>query len=270
MVETRGRNDNCYSVVAVHKLIHVHAHEAQLYNRTCMCVVPTLQTVLTELRSDYSEVHAWTDSMTVGQWINQPSYKLKTFVANRVGEIQRISQEFSVAWHHCPGQSNPADIISRGASIQRMKDSDWLNGPEWLLDKDVWPAEPTIKTIDIPEVRVQAVLATPEQEKWWIRLSKWSRTLGLVRRILSWRYKAYTGFEAEKRAEQVLFRIIQQECFPLEHTSLLANRKVHRDSRLLQFRPYIDEHGLVLTPLPEWRCPRLFHLIEFHNKDHFR
>ena len=38
---------------------------------------------------------------------------------------------------HVEGIENPADIIARGTSIQSLKESGWLSGPEWLLTDEV-------------------------------------------------------------------------------------------------------------------------------------
>ncbi|CAK9829577.1 hypothetical protein ANTRET_LOCUS6888 [Anthophora retusa] len=55
----------------------------------------------------------WCDSTIVLAWISSPSKQWKTFVANRVAEIQRLSQG---KWSHVASSENPADIISRGIS----------------------------------------------------------------------------------------------------------------------------------------------------------
>ena len=183
--------------------------------------------------------------MTVRHWINQPSYRWKTFVANRVSEIQQISKDESVVWHHCPGQDNPADIVSRGATVKELKDRMWLHGPQWLTRTDLWPAEHLTSTGTVEEVRVQAVLATPDEQKWWTRLSRWTRVVGMVARILSWKYRYEMKRKIRQRAEQIIFKIIQRECFPQELTSLMANQRVQRDSRLLQFRPCVDDDGII-------------------------
>ena len=52
----------------------------------------------------------WTDSMIVLAWDASPD-RWKTFVANRVAEIQSLSRG---DWNHVPSEENPADILSRG------------------------------------------------------------------------------------------------------------------------------------------------------------
>lgn len=54
-------------------------------------------------------------------------------MANRVQDIQeRISPE---NWHYCPGEENPADLVTRGTSVQQLINSQhWWHGPSWLLE----------------------------------------------------------------------------------------------------------------------------------------
>ena len=80
---------------------------------------------------DNEETYCWTDSQIVLYWIKSIPSKWKTFVANRVSEIQTLTSPKS--WFHCPGKSNPADILSRGVlGEQLLSHKMWLNGPEWL------------------------------------------------------------------------------------------------------------------------------------------
>jgi len=49
---------------------------------------------------DPKQVYYWTDSMNVLYWINTPANRLKTFVSNRIGQIQSHSD--SKQWRHVP------------------------------------------------------------------------------------------------------------------------------------------------------------------------
>ncbi|XP_023810653.1 uncharacterized protein LOC105357885 [Oryzias latipes] len=78
------------------------------------------------------------DSQTVLGAIQRESYGYQTF-ANRVGEIQSSTNVDD--WWWIPGQTNIADIITRGASPELLtEDSEWQSGPKFLkLPTDEWP-----------------------------------------------------------------------------------------------------------------------------------
>lgn len=66
--------------------------------------------------------------------------KWKTFVANRVTEIQcHVDPE---KWNLVSTKDNPTDIISRGVELQKLKESEpWWQGPPWLITKEDWPVQ---------------------------------------------------------------------------------------------------------------------------------
>lgn len=80
----------------------------------------------------------WTDSSAALSW-TKCNKDLPGFVRNRVRIIHENTTD--VVLKHIPGNLNPADIGSRGASIQELLDStSWWNGPNFLTDDDdSWP-----------------------------------------------------------------------------------------------------------------------------------
>ena len=67
-------------------------------------------TVRRVLRVDIERICLWIES-TIVHWINRSPYTLQTFVANRVAEIQRLTN--GAEWRHIE-TLDPADLISRG------------------------------------------------------------------------------------------------------------------------------------------------------------
>jgi len=73
----------------------------------------------------------WMDSMDLIYWIQGHSRRLKLFVANRVGEIQRKSD--LAHWRHVPGEQNPANDATRGLDLKNVSaESRWFQGPVFL------------------------------------------------------------------------------------------------------------------------------------------
>ncbi|CAG2208607.1 unnamed protein product [Mytilus edulis] len=81
----------------------------------------------------------WSDSMNVLYWIRGRSREYKPFVANRIGEIHTSSHPKQ--WRHVPTKVNPADLVSRGRTVEQLQsDVIWWNGPEFLQDEEPqWP-----------------------------------------------------------------------------------------------------------------------------------
>ena len=83
------------------------------------------------------DVHAWTDSTIVLNWLVSSSRQFKTYVGNRVSHI--VDLVGPDHWHHVSGTDNPAYCTSWG-----LYPSDLLNhqGPEWLLlGTSEWPQQ---------------------------------------------------------------------------------------------------------------------------------
>ena len=59
-----------------------------------------MEYVGTAFRMHVYEIHAWSDSQVVLNWIRKPSNHWKVFVVNRVQDIQR--QVTPEKWHNCP------------------------------------------------------------------------------------------------------------------------------------------------------------------------
>ncbi len=103
-------------------------------------LINSISKALASLITD-PEVFCWTDSYTVLCWIRNDK-TWKQYVKHRVQEILELTKRES--WRFCPGEQNPADLLSRGSNgIELTKNMTWWNGPEFLRKPDeLWPSEP--------------------------------------------------------------------------------------------------------------------------------
>ena len=74
------------------------------------------------------ELKCFTDSQVTLYWIQGVQKEWKPFVQKEVKRKVSIEQ-----WSHCPGETNPADLPSRGLSLLELSVSkQWCCGLEWL------------------------------------------------------------------------------------------------------------------------------------------
>ncbi|GFX96010.1 integrase catalytic domain-containing protein [Trichonephila clavipes] len=93
---------------------------ALLLSRLVKKVVPILQLPI-------HKIWMWTDSTIALAWIKTEPHKLKTFVSNRVAEIQALSKDYH--WKHVSSKDNPADLISRGCNVDEL-----LKNEMWFIN----------------------------------------------------------------------------------------------------------------------------------------
>ena len=155
---------------------------------------------------EIEDVYYWTDSKVAISWI-QNGKKLPCFEKGRVKEILKKSKPDQ--WHYVPTKENPADILSRGMSLKKLKESNlWAEGPDWLKDELKWPlkhetsfAEENsgdIETICCP------VMNKENSENTFFnnlmnRYSSISKLIRVTARILKWRQM----IKAKKNGEVV-------------------------------------------------------------------
>ena len=196
----------------------------------------------------------WSDSTTVLQWIHSSHRKQQVFVANRVPEIldtTNVSQ-----WKHVSGINNPADIGTRAFSVEELKKSEWLTGPAWLKQpENEWPEQVNLVfAADEENIPMSAFQTQPKEEQkpmiQWERFSNFNRlinTMAYVQRVFIKHKPATKTLSVEERegAQASIFRLLQQEQFAEEIKYLKAEKETLKNSKILQFSPFIDQQGLI-------------------------
>jgi hypothetical protein len=93
-----------------------------------------------EMTLQFVASYFWTDSEIALRYIKNTTRRFQVFVANRVGEIRRLTEPNQ--WHHVPGKMNPADIITRGSTADGLSKTVWFDGPDFLrVHKSEWKQE---------------------------------------------------------------------------------------------------------------------------------
>lgn len=215
----------------------------------------------------------WSDSTIALAWISLQSSTLKTFVANRVAEIQELTKNSQ--WHHVPSADNPADLLSRGIPPGNLINNNlWWHGPSFLLyDHNFWPNQSNIKEIQtIPEQKKNCLISVEIKE--WELLTKFSNFTKLQRSV-AWFCRLCYNFRVTKHqrtcqnksatcnelhqnkirgpltsqelqnALLIIIKNIQKSAFHSEFQALKHNDTVSKQSKIYSLHPFISKDGLI-------------------------
>ncbi|XP_071653060.1 uncharacterized protein [Temnothorax longispinosus] len=223
------------------------------------------------LKIEEDPTHLWTDATVVLGWIRGHPASWKTYVANRVSEIQLtlpVGITFPDAcWHHVPGRENPADCASRGLLPRELVEHPlWWQGPAWLRSETgPWtaPLDDDIP-VDLPERRshIHAVATATEEPEMLTRhssLTSLSRTTAWCRRWLRCLRarrptnekqpdaSAGPALTREELNDAIVGWIgsVQSRHFKGETTALRKSSPLPARSSIAPLSPFLDERGLL-------------------------
>ena len=215
-----------------------------------------LVTAFVEATGIKCPIYAWTDSELVLKWISGSSRRWKTFVANRVAEIQEaLSNE---SWRFIPGEINPADCASRGMTVEELLDFDlWWRGPDFLS----CPGIPVFVGKEIPadmeiERKSKCLLTLQVTTNFWFtRFSDLNRLKRILAYVMRFRHnccvKSSDRVAGELTVSELgsaftcLVKLAQREDFGVELDRLESGKRISTSSRLITLNPFLDKDGVL-------------------------
>lgn len=203
------------------------------------------------------QIFLWSDSTIALNWLTSPSRKWSVFVANRVGEIQRLTRLES--WRHVLSIDNPADILSRGVHPRGLiENALWWHGPPFLrLDEGDWPSSEFLKIREnLPEEKVVITMIVTSDSSIVDELLTRYSNVNKICRILAYcfRFKkahrptvSTTFISAKEMSDSLhaMCRIVQGTSFFDEYKVLSKGAPLNTSSRLLSLSPFMDKTGLL-------------------------
>ncbi|XP_059052926.1 uncharacterized protein LOC131847378 [Achroia grisella] len=219
--------------------------------------------LLAESRRDLKlecEEYCWTDSNVALCWIKK-ELQWNTFVGNRVREIRKNTDVNN--WFHIPGNSNWADLPSRGCDAAILLTSGWLEGPQWLKsENNKWINLPV--SVDNEEVNRELKKSTicstnicSEEivtNKWFSYFSKYNKNIRMMAWILRFLYntrnetklKGDLSYIEYEESERRIFKLIQVESKEFIKSKIKGISHFYDKNNLIRTKT-----KLLLTDFPE-------------------
>ena len=143
---------------------------ALLLSRLIVSVSNSLKSMLPQM-----PLRCYTDSQVTLFWIRGADKEWKPFIRNKVAQIRRnFSPE---CWGQCPGETNPADLPSRGLTLLQLSSNKlWHSGPDWLHSSTSSETNPS----NIPEECLADMKTKCTQPVHSLMAAEGNQTLGEV------------------------------------------------------------------------------------------
>lgn len=229
----------------------------------CLLLAQLVQKVLGAIRHPVDSVKLWSDSTIALAWIKTSPHLLKTFVSNRVAQIQELSKDFQ--WQHIPSEHNPADLISRGLDAKTLASNElWWNGPEpsrlSVPLHDDLPDSPSLTDkLFLNELKTlsKVTLTANSNTNFFDNLIQLTNNFQKLIRILAFIFRFIENCRDSvktvgplrvkelDRTEKYIIKHLQVRYFSNEISALKKGSSVPTSSKLKFLNPFIDSEGLV-------------------------
>lgn len=225
----------------------------------CGCVL--LSTLITKIKASYHcnsiDMHLYSDSTVSLAWITSHPNHWNTFVANRVTDIQHITNTKS--WHYVDTNNNPADCASRGVLPCNLKEHQlWWNGPSWLsTNENYWQNQPRKFETNLEQRKVVRTMhvKTSSEDKHMENVLKKQSDLFKLQRITAfmfrWRLKNKKLRNCIPNAQEYVtslkswIKFTQSQSFGIEIDDCLNGDELPTKSKLMSLRPFVDPEGIL-------------------------
>lgn len=206
------------------------------------------------------ETFTYTDNQTVLAWIKAHPHHYNVFVANRVTEVQLLTD--AKKWFFVPTDENPADCASRGIFPSELRHHNlWWNGPDWLSKpREYWPSYENNYETELEKRKITScthLTVHLKEEEYLVSvlkkhssLSKLLWNTAYVTKFCSSKSKARKKIELPN-AQDLKWSLIkwtsyvQNMAFREEIARIKVGDELLARSKLRKLRPFIDPNGLL-------------------------
>lgn len=231
--------------------------------------------IIDSLKIQFDTVTFWTDSTIVLGWLRMSPQLLKTFVQNRVAEINEITD--SARWLHVGSKHNPADLVTRGLALDALNNNTtWWGGPPFLREPESnWLHKSFAHTYnstldDLPDIKTHTINMTCQVSTDLISFDRFS-SFNRLRRAAAYvlrfvnntrnknKLNRETGpltMEELNASVLLLARLSQISSFPNEYHKLKNNLPIRHTRNIAKLNVFFDtQHKIIRVGGRISNCP---------------
>ena len=218
--------------------------------------VKSAQYILSELKRTIHKVVYYSDSGVVLAYLKNTEKRFSRYVTSRVAAILRLTSVDQ--WQYIPSAENIADIATRPHTPRQLIQTNWLRGPQFLLEMESLPTSSPQEITSLPEERQEVhTLQTevPAQDSILDciikRTNSWKRIVRITTTVLLFierlRKKNPPILEVRHRAVVFITCAVQREVFPDLLLQLKSTRRLapSKEDKLFSLAPFLDENGVI-------------------------
>ena len=206
----------------------------------------------------------WCDAKCVLSWFEQFSIK-NLYVHNRIKDIRKLYSEVNTTVRYVPSAQNPADQITKPQkAVDFVINSEWWNGPWWLLNEDNWPKADAAYNLYPEGVEVTQVCTTTAINvgltslisffsdsnfetglRKMAYLLRWFKTRSRVSKVSGEKFHINVITKEElDNAKLAAIRVMQSDMFTEELRTLKAKKEV-KVGPCRKWGLYLDTDGII-------------------------
>ena len=207
----------------------------------------------------YNTTHCWCDSTIVLAWLDSPPNRWKTFIANRVAQINEFVP--MATWQYVPSLENPADCASRGVSVSELKSHNlWWNGPPFLREFECISHEPVCTEDNEVEINREikknvTLTAQTKKEHQNIDLLQKYSSLSKLKRVTAYCFRFIKNCQVPSNERNLGFltalelnhalmfwvKEVQEDVFSAELKALRKSVPLPAKSKILSLNPVLHD-----------------------------
>ncbi|GBL98502.1 hypothetical protein AVEN_111625-1 [Araneus ventricosus] len=199
----------------------------------CVFLAQLVQKMRSSLRLEISDIVLHTDSTIALAWLNTAANHLKTFIANRVSKVQRLTE--NCCWTHVPSPLNPADFVSHGPNPRDLPELKlWWSGSSFLERGELSSGPRPLLMNESEYARELKISVVPEMP-----------ISSVFQQIVICFFLSDLLCIQLNQAKNRLIRMVQGEFFSAEFRNLQCQKGVLPNSKLRNLNPFLDSDGVL-------------------------